>query len=138
MAEQGKTQPTDASVEEFLGSVTDDRRRGDAEQALALMREVTGDRPRMWGPSIIGFGRQHYTTADGKRHEWFAVGLSPRKASLTFYGLTAYGSNQDLLDRLGPHTTGKGCVYVTRLSDVDDRVLRELVQRAWDESAGAD
>jgi hypothetical protein len=92
---------------------------------------VTGVDPEMWGSSIIGFGRQPYTTADGKRHEWFAVGLSPRKAALTLYGLTYYDSNRDLLERLGPHTTGKGCVYVKRLFDLDDLVLRELVERAW-------
>ena len=69
------------------------------------MREVTGAQPRMWGPTMIGFGRQPYRTADGKEHEWFAVGLAPRKAALTLYGLTYYDSNSDLLERLGPHTT---------------------------------
>ena len=116
----------------FLGAVTDDRRREDAEAALDLMREVTGADPVMWGSSMIGFGRQPYTTADGKQHEWFAVGLSPRKASLTLYGLTYYDSNRDLLERLGPHTTGKGCVYVKRFADLDDSVLRELVARSWE------
>lgn len=115
----------------FLGTVTDARRREDAEAALDLMREVTGAYPVMWGSSMIGFGRQPYTTADGKQHEWFAVGLSPRKASLTLYGLTYYDSNRDLLERLGPHTTGKGCVYVKRFADLDDSVLRELVARCW-------
>ena len=85
----------------------------------------------MWGNSMIGFGRQPYTTADGKEHEWFAVGLAPRKAALTLYGLTVYGSNDDLLERLGTHTTGKGCVYIKRLEDVDPNVLKELVVRAW-------
>jgi hypothetical protein len=85
----------------------------------------------LWGTSMVGFGSQRYTTADGKEHEWFAVGLSPRKAALTLYGLTYYDSNQDLLERLGPHTTGKGCLYVKRLEDVDRDVLVELVERAW-------
>ena len=83
---------------------------------------------------MIGFGHQPYTTADGKEREWFAVGLAPRKAALTLYGLTYYGSNDDLLDRLGPHTTGKGCLYVKRLNAVDRTVLTELVQRAWQEN----
>ncbi len=96
------------------------------------MRQVTGAEPVLWGTSVVGFGKQPYTTADGKEHEWFAVGLSPRKASLTLYGLTYYGSNQDLLERLGPHTTGKGCLYLKRLEDVDRDVLVELVQRAWE------
>lgn len=133
MAEERTTQPTDVDVDGFLATVDHEQRRSDTQRALAIMREVTDEQPRMWGPSMIGFGRCPYTTADGKQHEWFVVGLAPRKASLTLYGLTAYGSNQDLLGRLGPHTTGKGCVYVKRLADVDEGVLRGLVQRAWDE-----
>ena len=126
------TTPGDADVDAYLESVPDDRRRADAREALALMREVTGAEPRLWGTSVVGFGRQPYTTADGKEREWFAVGLAPRKAALTLYGLTFYGSNADLLARLGPHTTGKGCVYVKRLDDVDRDVLRELVTTAWE------
>jgi hypothetical protein len=81
---------------------------------------------------MVGFGTQRYTTADGKEREWFAIGLAPRKASLTLYGLTYYGSQQDLLALLGPHTTGKGCLYVKRLADVDRDVLAELVRRGWE------
>jgi hypothetical protein len=87
---------------------------------------------------MVGFGTQRYTTADGKEREWFAVGLAPRKASLTFYGLTYYESNRDLLDRLGPHTTGKGCLYVKRLDDLDRDVLVDLVERSWAENNSAD
>lgn len=130
-----KTTPTDASADELIAAVDDKRRRGDATQALALMREVTGVEPVVWAPSMIGFGDLPYTTADGKERAWFRVGLAPRKAALTFYGLTFYGSNEDLLERLGKHTTGKGCLYVKRLSDVDETVLRELVERAWTESS---
>jgi hypothetical protein len=126
-----KTVPTSASVDEVIEATTDERRREDAREALDLMREVTGAEPVVWGPSMIGFGRQPYTTADGKEREWFAVGLAPRKAALTFYGLTFYGSNDDLLERLGPHTTGKGCVYVKRLDAVDREVLTQMVERAW-------
>ncbi len=119
------------SVEEFLEGVADPRRREQAQTVLALMQEVTGAQPTMWGASMIGFGRQPYTTADGKQHEWFAVGLAPRKQALTLYGLTYYGSNTDLLDRLGSHTTGKGCLYVKRLDQIDLDVLRELIERGW-------
>ncbi len=126
------TQPTDADVTAFLDGVTDVRRRDDAHAVVALMQEVTGASPRMWGTTTIGFGRQPYRTADGKEREWFAVGLAPRKAALTLYGLTYYGSNPDLLERLGPHTTGKGCLYVKRLEAVDREVLSELVRRAWE------
>ncbi|HET6967219.1 MAG TPA: DUF1801 domain-containing protein [Ornithinibacter sp.] len=127
-----KTHPTDADVAAFLDAVPDDRRRDDARSVLDLMRTVSGAEPRMWGPSTVGFGRQPYRTADGKEREWFAVGLAPRKAALTLYGLTYYGSNTDLLERLGPHTTGKGCLYVKRLEDLDREVLTELVRRAWE------
>lgn len=128
-----RTRPTDASVDEVIDAA-DERRREDAREVLELMRELTGAEPVVWGPSMIGFGRQPYTTADGKEHEWFVVGLAPRKAALTLYGLTAYGSNADLLERLGPHTTGKGCVYVKRVADLDRAVLTELVRRAWQEN----
>ncbi len=133
MADSGarKTQPTSDDVEAHLDAVEHPVRRADARAALALMREVTGVEPVMWGASMVGFGTQRYTTADGKEHAWFAVGLAARKAALTLYGLTYYDSNSDLLERLGPHTTGKGCLYVKRLDDVDLAVLRELVARAW-------
>ncbi|GHJ59816.1 hypothetical protein NOK12_23340 [Nocardioides sp. OK12] len=126
-----KTQPTDGDVAANLAAVEHPRRREDALAALALMREVSGVEPRMWGASMVGFGRQDYTTADGRQHQWFAIGLAPRKAALTLYGLTYYDSNRDLLDRLGPHTTGKGCLYVKRLEELDQDVLRELVERSW-------
>ncbi|QYJ05342.1 DUF1801 domain-containing protein [Nocardioides panacisoli] len=128
------TERNDGSVEAFLDGVTPERRREDGYAALDLLSRVTGEEPVMWGASIVGFGRQPYTTADGKEREWFAVGFSPRKQALTFYGLTYYGSREDLLDRLGPHTTGKGCLYVKRLGDLDAQALEELVGRAWEEN----
>jgi len=131
-ASDRRTRPTDADVRMFIDSVPDAGRREDTRTALELMRAVTDAEPRMWGTSVIGFGRQPYRTADGKEHEWFAVGLAPRKAALTLYGLTYYGSNTDLLERLGPHTTGKGCLYVKRLDDLDREVLTDLVRRAWE------
>jgi hypothetical protein len=129
-----KTLPTAASVDAVVDAAPDERRRADAREVLELMQEVTGAEPVVWGSSMIGFGRQPYTTADGKEHEWFAVGLAPRKAALTLYGLTFYGSNEDLLERLGPHTTGKGCVYVKRVDALDRDVLTEMVERAWQEN----
>ncbi len=127
-----KTQPHDGDVGAYLDAVADDRRREDARAVVDLMRDVTGADPVMWGPGTIGFGRQPYRTADGKEREWFAVGLAARKAALTLYGLTFYGSNTDLLERLGPHTTGKGCLYVKRLDALDRTVLTDLVRRAWE------
>lgn len=133
MADPGarKTRPTSDDVDAYLAGVEHPRRREDAQAALVLMREITGAEPAMWGASMVGFGTQRYTTADGKEHEWFAVGLAPRKAALTFYGLTFYGSNTDLLEQLGPHTTGKGCLYVKSLAALDQDALRELVKRSW-------
>ncbi|MGB3303183.1 DUF1801 domain-containing protein [Gordonia sp. (in: high G+C Gram-positive bacteria)] len=125
-----KTKPTAASVDDFLAGVADERRRADAYAAVALIRKVTGTDPVMWG-TMIGFGHQPYTTADGKKHETFAVGVAPRKQALTLYGLTYYGSNADLLEKLGPHTTGKGCLYLKRFGEVDREVLRELIVRGW-------
>lgn len=140
MADSGsrKTRPTAHDVDEYLAAIEHPARRGDAQAVLSLMREVTGAEPVMWGASMVGFGTQRYTTADGKEHEWFAVGLAARKAALTLYGLTYYGSNADLLERLGKHTTGKGCLYVKRLDDVDLAVLRELVTRAWETNHAGD
>lgn len=126
-----KTQPHDGDVAAFLASIGDEKRRADTEDVLELIGRVTSTQPVMWGSAIIGFGRQRYTTADGKEHDWFAVGLSPRKASLTLYGLNYDDSNADLLARLGPHTTGKGCLYLKRLDAVDLEVLADLVARSW-------
>lgn len=130
--EDREARPTDADVRTFLDGVTDERRRADAWEVLELLRRVTGVEPQMWGGSIVGFGHRPYTTADGEEHDFFAIGLSPRKAALTLYGLTYDGSNADLLERLGKHTTGKGCLYVKRLEHVDRDVLEELARRSWD------
>lgn len=126
-----KTQPTAVDVDSFLDAVEDERRREDAKAVTKIMREITKVEPIMWGPAMVGFGDMPYTAADGKERDYFAIGLSPRKTALTLYGLTFYGSNQELLDRLGKITLGKGCVYIKRLSDVDLDVLRELVAHAW-------
>ncbi len=131
MATDHKTGPTADDVSVVVANIEDPRRRGEAETVLSLMAELTQADPVVWGPSMIGFGRQPYTTADGKQHEWFAIGLAPRKTALTLYGLTYYGSNADLLERLGKHTTGKGCLYIKRLDQVDSGVLGELIERAW-------
>lgn len=125
-----KTRPTDESAASVLATAAP-RRRADAEVVLDLMREVTGAEPVAWG-SMLGFGRQAYTTADGKEHETFAVGLAARKAALTVYGVTYDGSNADLLERLGPHTTGRGCLYLATLDGVDRGALRRLIERAWE------
>jgi hypothetical protein len=114
-------------VTEFLSAVADPRRRADAEAACALMTEATGTEPAMWGTSIVGFGTYHYKYATGREGDWPAVGLSPRKQALTIYLSAGFDAYEQLLGRLGPHSTGKSCLYVKRLADVDQGVLRELV-----------
>lgn len=131
MANEPKTQPTDEPVLEFLHSVEPARRRAQGLELLAIFREETGAEPTMWGASIVGFGHERYTYATGHSGEMSRVGFSPRKAALTLYGLTLYGSNTDLLDKLGKHRVGKGCLYLNRLEDVDLDVLRHLIRRGW-------
>lgn len=125
-----KTRPTDDSVEGFLNSVEDDRKREDAFALLRLMREATGEEAVMWGDSIVGFGSYHYRYASGREGDWFLAGFSPRKRNLTLYIMAGFDEYDDLLERLGKFKTGKSCLYLNRLSDVDDQVLRELVRRS--------
>lgn len=131
MANEPQTRPTDASVLEFLHSVEPARRRAQGLELLAIFGEETGVEPRMWGPSMVGFGHLRYTYPTGRSGEMGRVGFSPRKAALTLYGLTLYGSNTDLLDKLGKHRVGKGCLYLNKLEDVDLDVLRQLIRRGW-------
>ena len=122
-----KTGPTDGDVPAFLAAVQPAVRREDGETLLALMAEVTGEPAVMWGPSMIGFGQHHYRYDSGHEGDTFAVGFSPRKARHSLYGLTNAPESEGLLERLGKHERGAGCVYVTRLADVDLGVLRQLV-----------
>ncbi len=131
MANEPKTHPTDESVQEFLNSVEPARRNAQGLELLDIFRAETGAEPAMWGPTIVGFGRLRYTYATGRSGEMPRVGFSPRKAALTLYGLTLYGSNADLLAELGTHRLGKGCLYVNKLEDVDLGVLRQLIRRGW-------
>ena len=131
-----KTKQTDASVEEFLASVPDARRREDAQAACALMTEVTGQPPVMWGSGIVGFGKYRYRYASGQSGDWPAVGFSPRKQALTLYISEGFDAHEDLLARLGPHTTGKACLYIKKLSAVDQEVLRELIHEGFQQLHG--
>jgi hypothetical protein len=132
-----KTQKNTANVADFLAAVADPKRRADAEAVAALMAEVTGAEPTMWGTSIVGFGSYHYKYGSGREGEWPAVGLSPRKASLTVYLSAGFDGYDDLLARLGPHSIGRSCLYIKRLSDVDEGVLRELVAGGFRQLDGA-
>lgn len=124
---QNKTVPTGKSAREFLQTV-DEKRRADCEALLALMEEVTGEPPVMWGDSMVGFGSYHYKYATGREGDWLLTGFSPRKQNLTLYIMAGFDEYDHLLARLGKHTTGKSCLYIKRLADVDQDVLRELVR----------
>jgi hypothetical protein len=124
-----KTRPTDASVDDFLASATPARRRDDGLRLAEIFREVTGEEPVMWGPSMVGYGSYHYVSPSNPRTrgEWLKTGFSPRKASLTLYGLKDRAEGADLLPSLGTYTEGAGCIYVKTLDDVDLDVLRRLI-----------
>ena len=129
------TRPSDDDVTAFLDAVPDEHRRADAHALRSLFERVTGEPATMWGASIVGFGIAPYTNTTGT-HEWFVVGFSPRKQALTIYGIhDAYSAPDPLLDSLGQHTTGKGCVYLKRLDHADPTVLEQLVRNAWQSAA---
>ena len=133
-----KTQENDGDVAAFLGSVQNDRRREDAQAVLELMQRVSGREPKMWGNSIVGFGSRHMVYDSGRELDWFDVGFSPRKQSLTVYLLDGFGEYEALLGRLGNHSTGKSCLYIKRLDEVDIDVLEELVRRSVDQARAED
>jgi hypothetical protein len=122
-----KTARTDASVDDFLAGVPDERRRAEAFSVRDLMVRVTGEQPAMWGESIVGFGSRHLRYATGRELDWFDVGFSPRKQELTVYLNDDFAGRDELLAQLGPHSTGKACLYVKRLDKVDLAVLERLV-----------
>jgi hypothetical protein len=124
---QLKTQPNDESVSDFLDRVQDDTKREDSYTILKLMREITGEEPKMWGDSIIGFGTYHYKYASGRTGEWFLTGFSPRVQNLTLYIMSGFDTYDELLGKLGKHSTGKSCLYVKHLENIDIDILKELV-----------
>ena len=125
---ENKTQPTGESVVGFLNGIENEKRRQDSFKVLELMQEVTGEQPRMWGASIIGLGDAHLQYESGRQVDWFVVGFSPRKQNLTLYLNTGFEQYGELLGRLGKYTTGKGCLYIKKIEDIDLGVLKELVQ----------
>ncbi|GIE97191.1 DUF1801 domain-containing protein [Paractinoplanes rishiriensis] len=118
-------------VPAFLDAIPDERRRAEARELADLMAEVTGESPAMWGPSIVGFGSRHYRYESGREGDTVAVGFAPRKAQSVLYLTGQMEDYADLLARLGPHTTGKGCLYLKRLDRADPAVLREIIARSY-------
>jgi hypothetical protein len=122
-----KTKKTAASVSSFLAGIADESRRKDCKAVARLMKDATGATPRMWGPSIVGFGAMRCRYASGREVDWFLAGFSPRKDSLTLYLMPNLDAHGGLLKKLGKHTTGKSCLYIKRLEDVDHAVLKRLI-----------
>lgn len=122
-----KTKQNSASVAAFLAVIDDPQQRSDARKIAALMRAASGSRAKMWGTSIVGFGSYHYKYASGREGDWPVVGFSPRKQNLSLYIMAGFSQFDALLAKLGKHKVGKSCLYIRRLADVDEKVLRKLV-----------
>jgi hypothetical protein len=125
-----KTKETKASVTAFLKKIVDQERREDCFAIVEIMRAATKEEPKMWGPSIVGFGRYRYRYESGREGEWPIIGFSPRKNDLTLYFMRGFDEYPDLIKRLGKHKTAKSCLYLKKLADVDMSVLKELVKRS--------
>lgn len=130
-----KTRPNRADVSKFLDSIEDARKRRDSLTLLGVMEEISGARPTMWGDGIVGFGTYRYRYASGREGEWFVTGFSPRKQALTVYLMCDLAAEQPLLDKLGKYKLGKSCLYVRKLEDIDEAVLRQLIERRRAEKA---
>lgn len=128
-----KNKASGASVADFLKGIGDAGRRADCKAIAAMMRKATGKRARVWGKSMVGFGRYHYEYASGREGDWFECGFSPRAQNLTIYIMPGFGAYDDLMKRLGKHRTGKSCLYIKRLSDVDVGVLQRLIDESVQE-----
>jgi hypothetical protein len=120
-----KTKVTKVSVDKFLQGIKDEKKKEDCYQILKMMKKATKAEPKMWGTSIIGFGDYHYVYASGREGDWFITGFSPRVQNLTLYMMG--GFDQELMKKLGKYKTGKGCLYINKLEDVDTRVLNKLI-----------
>jgi len=138
MMTENKTKPTSQSVQAFIDTIEDERKRADSITLVEIMREISGHEPQMWGTSIIGFGSYHYKYASGREGDSMLIGFSPRKAAITLYLMGMYMYNDDaerdgLFVRLGKHKMGKGCLYIKRLDDVDIDALKTIIQRALEQ-----
>ena len=132
---ENKTQPTETDPEAFIAAVEHKVRRADALVLLEMMRRLSGEEPRMWGPSIIGFGDYHYKYESGREGDFMRTGFSPRKSGQVIYIMPGYANYTLILDRLGKFKEGKSCLYITKLADVDMDVLEELIQAGLDDMA---
>jgi hypothetical protein len=122
-----KTKPNKVSVEKFLNSVKDEKKKADSFKVLELMKKITKEEPVMWGPSIVGFGKYHYKYASGREGDMCITGFSPRKNALTIYIMPGFEKYNSLMKQLGKYKTGKSCLYIKKLEDIDSKVLKSLI-----------
>ena len=127
---ENKTQPTQLKVSEFINSIEDKVKRADCRELMKLMSETTGNRAKMWGTSIVGYGKYHYKYASGREGDFFLTGFAPRKQALTIYIVSGFSINPKLMEKLGKYKTGKSCLYVKKLDDVDRSALSQLVKES--------
>jgi len=125
-----KTKKNDASVDKFLNSVKDEKKRQDSYTILKLMKQVTKAEPKMWETSIIGFGSYHYKYASGREGDWFVTGFSPRKQNLTLYIMSGFSKYPELMKKLGKYKTGKSCLYINKIEEIDIKTLKELIKQS--------
>ena len=121
---------TDQPVDAFIEAIANKRRKADSEIVLQLMRVITGKEPKIWGKSIVGFGKYEYQRKNGETYEWFNVGFSPAKAHLSVYCMFDLEQETELLSKLGPHSNGRGCLYIKRLDDIDIDILKQLIAKS--------
>ena len=131
---ENKTKASDASVDAYLSAIADPGRRSDCEALAKLMAEVAGQPPKMWGTSIVGFGSYHYKYASGREGDSCLLGFAARKGDISIYGLAPFPGREELLSRLGRHKMGKGCLYISKMSDIDLKVLEQLLKESVAES----
>jgi uncharacterized protein DUF1801 len=123
-----KTKPTNESVKDFLNQISDEERRADCFAVAKIMEEITGEKPKMWGPSIVGFGNFHYKYESGREGDWLLTGFSPRKKDLTLYMMMGFEKHPELMEKLGKHSAGKSCLYIKQLSDIHVPTLKKLIK----------
>jgi len=125
-----KTKPNEQSVEAFLNRVEDEKKRQDCRTILEIMKQITKAEPQMWGTSMVGFGTYHYKNEGGREGDWFVAGFSPRKQNLTLYIMAGFSQYDELLSKLGKFKTGKSCLYINKIEDVDLKTLKELIKQS--------
>ena len=130
---ENKTKPTDVDINEFLNKIENPAQKEDTLKIINMMKEITGEDPKLWGESIIGFGEYRYKYASGREGDWFLTGVSPRKNNTTLYLSYGFENHSDLMGELGKYKTGKACLYIKKLEDINEAALKKLISRSAEE-----